>query len=129
MRLDKSSQNRDPFQPQVGKGCLVAVQLVVELDRDLVNDSVGALLPYGGFYHLRFVAMYKMPGDDFLYHLHTFFYGLWIIRSAILTQQVLQHIGRNTGVAFDTVGKVLAYHTTGKQIIDLFIGDFHTALY
>ena len=62
-----------------------------------------------------------MAGDDLLHHLHPLLNSLRVVRGTILSQQVLQHVGRHAGIALDAVGEVFPHHSTGKKVVYLFV--------
>ena len=74
---------------------LVDVALLVELDRDLVDDLVGALLADQGLHLLRLVGPNEVLGQDTLDRLQAFGDDLIVLRRAVVPEQILEHEHRH----------------------------------
>ena len=104
---------------QVREGRLVDIAPVIEHDRHLVDDTEAAVLADLALDLLGLGAVDIVVADDILHLLQPLGDDLFIVRGAVLTQQVFQYVGRDRKVALHEEGEVLAYHLPDEGFHDL----------
>ena len=119
--LDEVNVDRNLLEPEVGELHLVEAALFVELHGELVDHLVGAALLDRGFHQFRLVAVHVVLGEDPPHRLQAFADQAWIVSGAVLTEQVLEHVGGHHRVLLELGGEVLAHHQPREVLQDLLI--------
>ena len=71
------------------------------------------------------VAVDVMAGQDLAHGRDTALDGFLVVGRAVLSQQVLEHVGRHYGVALHGLDQVLPNHPPGEVFIDLVVKLAH----
>ena len=69
----------------------------------------------------RLVAIDVVLAQDVTYRLNAGLNRRLVVGGTVLTEQVLQNVRRDNGVALDGLHKVLANHRTGEILIDFLV--------
>ena len=125
MRLYGRRIDQDLLDAEVGEGGIVGICLVVQRDRDLVDDLVATLLPYVRADESRLVPMDVMPTQDVFDRLDARLNRRLVVGRAILAQKVLKDVGGNDGIPLDRLHQVLADNQPRKMLVDLVVKRGH----
>ena len=115
MGLDGRRLDEDLLDAEVGELGLVDVVLVVERDRDLVDDLVAALLADGRLDQLGLVPVDVVVGEDLANGVDAGLDGRLVVGGGVLAEQVLQDVRRHDRVALDGLDQVLAHDHAGED--------------
>src|ERR1700683_1773916 len=84
--------NLDFFQAEVGEVGFINTRFVIQLNSNFINDLVPSLFLDGGLDEFTLVAMDEVLHQDVLHRLDSALDRSFIIRGAVLPQQILQHV-------------------------------------
>ena len=113
-------------QAEVGKGGVVLVAPLVEGDGHLVYHPVLAVFADDAFYAFRFRTVHIIVPDYLLDFLQSIVDDFLVIAGAILSQQILQHVGGHRQSAFHEESQVLPHHLADKGIQYLLLQFHHS---
>jgi hypothetical protein len=125
MAFDRVGIDQHLLDAQVGECRLVHIAPVVERHAHFVDHLVAAPLADSGAHQASLAAMHVVLAQDFPHRLHAGLNAGFIGGSAVLAQQILQHVGRHDGVATHQLDQVLAYDQAGEVLIDFLIEEVH----
>ena len=103
-------------QTEIGKGGVVLIAPLVESDGHLVYHPVLAMFADDAFDAFRLRTMHIVVPDHLLDFLQSVVDDFFIIAGAILSQQILQHVGGHRQSAFHEESQVLPHHLADEGI-------------
>lgn len=115
MRLDSGGLDEHALDAEVGELRLVDVVLLVERDRDPVDDAVSAALPDRGLHQLGLVPVHVVVGENLAHCVDPSLDRRLVVGCGVLAEQVLQHVRGHDRVALDRLHEVLRTTTPGKS--------------
>ena len=119
--LDDRRVDDDALDAEVGELGLVDVGLLVECDRDLVDDPVAPAFLDLRLDQLGLAAVDVVLGEDLADGVDAGLDGGFVVRGGVLAQQVLQDVGRHDGVALDGLDQILANDNATEKEVDLVV--------
>ena len=99
---------------KVRKAGDILVLTLIKDNRDFIDDGVLPVLLDFGFYVLALVRTHIVLTQDLFDLAEPYFNGLLIIRCAVHTQQILQHVGGNICALFHQGGQVFSDRFPGE---------------
>ena len=99
---------------QVTERGFIAVFFLIQTHRDTINYLEAAALTHDGFHFLRFIWANVVIRQNRFNVFQSRSDHLRIIRGAVHTQQILQHIHGHVCALFHALGEILTHHAACK---------------
>ncbi len=123
--FDDGGFNEHALDAQVRESRLITACLVIQVDGDLVDDLVAALLLDRGSHESGLVSVNVVLSEDVLDPFNSGVDRVFVIGGAVLAEQVFQDVTRDDGISLHQFRQVFPDHKTRENLVDFLVQFRH----